>query len=92
MWHVFILQNCQGVVVEWNKDPQLINYEHPDDVMIGILSGRADFHTIANYNFEIVLLYMEVKNSFFHVRCKMLNEPILCVIHELPMMKKWINM
>ena len=81
----------QGVVDEWIKDPQLLNYQHPDDVMIGILLGRAGFHTIANYNYEIVLPYMEVNNNFFHLRCKMFNEPILRVLHELPMMKKWIK-
>ena len=71
----------QGIVEEWNKDHTSCNYEHPDDVMIGILLGSAGFHNIANYNYDIVLPYMEINNRFFHLRWKIFNEPILRVIH-----------
>lgn len=79
-----------GIVDEWKKDPSLLNFMYPDDVMIGILLGRAGFHTIANYNYETVLPYMDPNTYFFHLRCKMFNEPFLRVLHELPMMEKWI--
>ena len=64
---------------------------YPDDVMIGILLGRAGFHTIANYNYETVLPYMDPNTYFFHLRCKMFNEPLLRVLHKVPMMEKWIT-
>ena len=80
-----------GIVDEWKKDPDLLNFQHPDDVMIGILLARAGFTTIANYNYDIVLPYMGTNINFFHLRCKMFNEPILRVCYEIPMMQKWIN-
>ena len=80
-----------GIVDEWKKDPSLLNFMYPDDVMIGILLGRAGFHTIANYNYETVLPYMDPNTYFFHLRCKMFNEPLLRVLHKVPMMEKWIT-
>ena len=80
-----------GIVSEWLKDQVLLNFIHPDDVMIGILLGRAGFNVIANYPFEVILPYMGINHRYFHLRCKMFNEPHLRITYEIPMMEKWIN-
>ena len=80
-----------GIVTEWLKDPNLSNFIYPDDVMIGILLGRSGFNVLANYNYEMILPYMGVNHRYFHLRCKMFNEPIHRVQHEIPMMEKWIE-
>ena len=59
--------------------------------MIGVLLDRAGFQNIANYNYETVLPYMNTNKHFFHIRCKIFNDPLLRVIHELPLMDKWIT-
>ena len=41
---------------KWRKNSPLLNFLDPDNVMIVILGGCAGFHTIANYNYETVLL------------------------------------
>ena len=85
---MFLLRRAvNSIVDEWKKDPSLLNFMYPDDVMIGILLGRAGFHTIANYNYETVLPYMDPNTYFVHLRCKMFNEPLLRVLHEVPMRK-----
>ena len=80
-----------GRVQEWKKDTSLLNFTYPENVMIGVLLDRAGFQNIANYNYETVLPYMNTNKHFFHIRCKIFNDPLLRVIHELPLMDKWIT-
>ena len=80
-----------GIVQEWKKDTSLLNFTYPENVMIGVLLDRAGFQNIANYNYETVLPYMNTNKHFFHIRCKIFNDPLLRVIHELPLMDKWIT-
>ena len=82
----------EGVVTEWTKDTSsLLDFAFPDDVMVGILLGRAGFCVIANYKYNIVLPYMPLNRTYLHLRCKIFNEIDNRIKFEIPMMHKWVD-